>query len=76
MFLGLIPIVYERSKNEDNKDKNLKDNIYYLALKTMLQYRYPLSKCNQLSANNILYILFQEIYKEDIEIWHADGCKR
>ena len=36
LFLGFIPIIHERSKNANNKDKNLKVKIYYLALKTIL----------------------------------------
>ena len=37
LFLGSIPIVYERLKDGNNKDQDLKAKIYHLALATMLQ---------------------------------------
>lgn len=43
LFLGSISIIYERSEDENNKDKDLKTKIYHLALKTMLQCKSPLS---------------------------------
>ena len=41
LLLGSISIVYERSKDANNKNKDLKAKIYYMTLKTMLQYTYP-----------------------------------
>ncbi len=41
LLLGSIPIVYERSEDANNKDKNLQAKFYYMALKTMLQRIYP-----------------------------------
>ena len=38
LLLGSIPIVYEQAKDSNNKDKNLKAKIYYLALETMLKH--------------------------------------
>ncbi len=34
-LLGSIPIIYERSEDANNKDKDLKAKIYHMALKTM-----------------------------------------
>ncbi len=45
LLLGSIPVVHERSEDEDNKDKDLKAKIYHLALKTMLQRKCPSSTC-------------------------------
>lgn len=36
LLLGFISIIYKRSKDEDNKNKNLKAKIYHLAIKLML----------------------------------------
>ena len=36
LLLSSIPIVYERSEDRNNKDKDLKAKIYYMALKIML----------------------------------------
>lgn len=33
---GLISIVYKQLKDANNKNKNLKTNLYHMALKTML----------------------------------------
>ncbi len=41
LLLGSILIIYERSKDANNKDKDLKAKIYHMALKTMLQCTYP-----------------------------------
>ena len=41
LLLDFISIIYKRSKNINNKDKDLKTKIYYMALKTMLQHTYP-----------------------------------
>ena len=41
LLLGSIPNIHERSEDANNKDKDLKAKIYYMALKTMLQYTYP-----------------------------------
>ena len=40
LFLGSIFIIYEWSKDVNNKDNDLKAKIYYMALKTILQYTY------------------------------------
>lgn len=40
LLLGSITIIYERSEDANNKDKDLKDKIYYIALKTISQYMY------------------------------------
>lgn len=37
LFLDLILIVYERAKDSNNKDKNLKAKVYYSALKAILK---------------------------------------
>lgn len=57
LLLGSILIVHKWSKDGDNKDKDLKAKIYYLALKTMLQRKYLLSTGNLLDTNNILDII-------------------
>lgn len=36
LLIGFISIIYKRSKDEDNKNKNLKAKIYHLAIKLML----------------------------------------
>lgn len=36
IFLGSIPIIHKGSENKNNKDRNLKAKIYYIALKTIL----------------------------------------
>ncbi len=41
LLLGSIPIIYERSEDANNKDKDLKTKIYHMTLKTMLQHTYP-----------------------------------
>ena len=41
LLLSSIPIIYERSEDANNKDKNLKAKIYNMALKTMLKCTYP-----------------------------------
>ncbi len=40
LFFCSIPIIYERSKDANNKNKDLKAKIYYMSLKTMLQCTY------------------------------------
>lgn len=40
LFLSSILIVYKRSKDANNKDKNLKIKIYHMALQAILQYIY------------------------------------
>lgn len=41
LLLGSIPIIHEWLEDVNNKDKDLKAKIYYMALKTMLQRTYP-----------------------------------
>ena len=41
LLLSSIPIVHERSEDRNNKDQDLKANIYHLALTTMLQCKCP-----------------------------------
>ena len=41
LLLGSISIIYKRSKDVNNKNKDLKAKIYHMALKTMLQHTYP-----------------------------------
>ena len=50
LLLGFIPIVHERSKDANTKNKNLKVNIYHMVLKTILKYIYP----------NLLFINFKK----------------
>ena len=38
LSLGLIPIVYERAEDLNNKDRDLKAKTYHLVLRTMLEY--------------------------------------
>ncbi len=40
LLLSSIPIIYERSEKANNKEKDLKAKIYYMALKSMLQHTY------------------------------------
>ena len=42
LLLGSIPIVHERLEDSNNKDRDLKAKIYYLALKTILERKYPI----------------------------------
>ena len=51
LLLGSILILYERSEDANNKDKDLKAKIYHMALKTMLQHNYP----------SFLFIEFKEM---------------
>ena len=37
LLLSSTPIVHEQAENSNNKNKDLKAKIYYLALKTMLE---------------------------------------
>lgn len=41
LLLSFIPIVYKRSEDAINKDRDLKIKIYHIALKTILQRIYP-----------------------------------
>ena len=41
LLLSSISIIHERSKDANNKNKDLKAKIYHMALKTMLQCIYP-----------------------------------
>ncbi len=41
LLLGSIPIIYERSEDANNQNKDLKAKIYHMTLKTMLQRTYP-----------------------------------
>ena len=36
LLLGSIPIIYKRSEDANNKNKDLKAKFYHIALKTML----------------------------------------
>ena len=36
LLLGSIPIIYERSEDANNKNKDLKAKIYHIPLKTIL----------------------------------------
>ena len=40
LLLGFIPIIHEQLEDVKNKDKDLKTKIYYITLKTILQYMY------------------------------------
>ena len=75
LLLGFISIVCEQLEDGDNKDKDLKAKIYYLALQTMLQYKCLSSTCSQLDANNILDIVLQGTYEDGIEICYANRFK-
>lgn len=52
--ISLIPVFYKLLGERDNKNKDLKANIYHLALKTILQYKYHSSTGIELDTNNIL----------------------
>ncbi len=41
LLLGSIPIIHEQFEDVNNKDKDLKAKIDYMALRTMLQRIYP-----------------------------------
>ncbi len=41
LLLGSISIIYERSEDTNNKNKDLKVKIYHIVLKTILQRTYP-----------------------------------
>ena len=41
LLLGSIPIIHKQSEDANNKDKDLKAKIYYIALKTILHCTYP-----------------------------------
>lgn len=68
MFFDFIFIIYKQLKDKNNKNKNLKIKIYYLILKLNVNINIFHQYIMILSANNILYITFLKIYKEDIEI--------
>ena len=40
LLLDSILIIYKQSKDANNKNKDLKAKIYYIALKTILQHTY------------------------------------
>lgn len=40
LLLSSISIIYKQLEDANNKKKDLKAKIYYIALKTMLQYIY------------------------------------
>ncbi len=40
LLLGLIPIIYERAEDSNNKDRDLKSKTYHLTLKTILECMY------------------------------------
>ena len=76
LLLGSIPIVHERLENANNKNKDLKVKMYYMALKTMLQRTYPSLSSVELGkrdTNNIAILLK---HKDSIELVCADGYKR
>ena len=75
-LLSSIPIVYERSKDANNKDKDLKAKIYYMALKTILQRTYPSFLSDELKkwdTNDIVALLE---HKDGIELVCANGYKK
>ena len=41
LLLGSIPIIHRRLKNGNNRNQYLKAKIYYLALTTMIQRKFP-----------------------------------
>ena len=72
-FLYSIPIFHERSKDANNKNKDLKAKIYYMALKTMLYYTYPSFPSIKLRIEdtNDIAALFE--HKNDIKL---DVCRQ
>ena len=51
LLFDFISIIHKWSEDANNKNKNLEAKIYYIALKTILQYTYP----------SFLFIDFKEI---------------
>ena len=73
---GLFPIVCERSKDANNKDKDLKAKIYYIAVKTILQRIYPSLTSIKLRKGDINNVLALLEHKDGIELVCADSYKR
>ena len=76
MFLGSIPIVHERSEDANNKNKDLKAKIYYMALKTILQRIYPSFPYVELRKRDRNDIAALLKHKDGIKLICAKGYKR
>ena len=76
LSLGFIPLVHERSENANSNDKNLKANIYHMALKTILQYIYPSLLFDNLRNRNTDDVAVFFKYKDSTELMCADGYKK
>lgn len=74
--MGSIPNVHKLLENINNKVKDLKAKIYYIALKIMLQRTYlnfSFAELKKEETNNIA-VLFE--HKDSIKLVCADGYKR
>ena len=74
--MGFIPIIYKRSEDANNKDKDLKANIYHMTLKTMLQCIYPNLSSIELRKRGTNDIAALLEHKDGIKLMYADGYKR
>lgn len=63
-------------KDKNTKNKDLRIKIYHLALNTILKHKCPSLIYKQFGTNNILNIVLQKTYKEDIEIWYTNSFKQ
>ena len=76
LLLGSNSMVYERSKDANNKDKSLKAKIYHIVLKTMLQRIYPSLPSIQLKKRDTNDNAALLKHKDIIELVCVKGYKR
>ena len=76
LLLSSILIIHERSKDANNKDKDVKAKIYHMALKTMLQRTYPSLPSVELRKRDTNDIEALLEHKDGIELVCANGYKR
>ena len=76
LLLSSISIFYERSKDVNNKGKNLKTKIYYMVLKIMLQRIYSSFFFIDVKKKNIKNTAVLLEHKDCIELICEDSYKR
>lgn len=76
LLLSSILIIYEWLEVTNNKNKDLKTQIYHIASKTILQHTYPsfFSIDFKITNTNNLIALLE--YKDDIILVYANRYKR
>lgn len=74
LLFDSILIIYKHAKDLKNKDKNLKAKIYYLALKTMLEYIILVFSLYIIILLIVLALI--EYYNEGIKILYINNFKQ